>query len=254
MNLLFITNDNIQHYVLIKDFNTFMSNQTSYEHRKYFCMYHLQGFSSESVLNRHRENCISINAVKGVTMPNEGDTIEFTNFYRQTPVPFVIYADFEAISRPISSWNPTDSKSYTETYQSHQDCGYGYKVVCCYGDKHCKPIKVYRDENAAYEFMKELLKETKWCKKIAENNFDKPLVINDEEGHAFQMADGCHVCKQPYFKSDKRVRDHCHITGKYKWAAHTKCSLSLRIEPNNFKILVIFHNLKGYESHFICNK
>ena len=33
--------------------------------------------------------------------------------------------------------------------------------------------------------MKELLKETKWCKKIAENNFDKPLVINDEEGHAF---------------------------------------------------------------------
>lgn len=39
-------------------------------------------------------------------MPNEGDTIEFTNFYRQTPVPFVIYADFEAISRPLSSWNP----------------------------------------------------------------------------------------------------------------------------------------------------
>ena len=103
MNLLFITNDNIQHYVLIKDFNTFMSNQTSYEHRKYFCMYHLQGFSSESVLNRHQENCISINAVKGVTMPNEGDTIEFKNYYRQTPVPFVIYADFEAISRPISS-------------------------------------------------------------------------------------------------------------------------------------------------------
>ena len=39
-------------------------------------------------------------------MPNEGDTIEFTNFYRQTPVPFVIYADFEAISRHLSSWNP----------------------------------------------------------------------------------------------------------------------------------------------------
>lgn len=68
------------------------------------------------------------------------------------------------------------------------------------------------------------------------------------------MADSCHACKQPYFKSGKRVRDHCHITGKYKWAAHNKCSLSLRIEPNNFKILVIFHNLKGYESHFICNK
>ena len=102
--------------------------------------------------------------------------------------------------------------------------------------------------------MKELLKETKWCKKIAENNFDKPLVITDEEEHAFQMADSCHVCKQPYFKSGKRVRDHCHITGKYKWAAHNKCSLSLRIGPNNLKILVIFHNLKGYESHFICNK
>ena len=68
-----------------------------------YVSHRLQGFSSESVLNRHQENCISINAVKGVTMPNEGDTIEFKNYYRQTPVPFVIYADFEAISRPISS-------------------------------------------------------------------------------------------------------------------------------------------------------
>ena len=45
------------------------------------------------------------------------------------PVPFVIYADFEAITRPVSSWKPDDTKSYSEAYQMHEDCGYGYKVV-----------------------------------------------------------------------------------------------------------------------------
>ena len=42
---------------------------------------------------------------------------------------------------------------YTEAYQTHEDCGYGYKVVCCYEDKYSKPIQTYRGENAVYKFM-----------------------------------------------------------------------------------------------------
>jgi len=44
LNLLLITNEEKQHYVLIKDFNQFMYNQTKHEHRKYFCMHCLQCF------------------------------------------------------------------------------------------------------------------------------------------------------------------------------------------------------------------
>ena len=53
----------------------------------------------------------------------------------------------------------SDNKSYTEAYQTHKDCGYGYKVVCCYDDKYSKPVKVYRGKNAVYRFLEEMLKE-----------------------------------------------------------------------------------------------
>ena len=54
------------------------------------------------------------------------------------------------------------------------------------------------------------------------------------------------------FKDDEdyiKVHDHDHITGKYVGAAHNKCNLNRNFK--NFKIPVIFHNLKGYDSHFI---
>ena len=53
---------------------------------------------------------------------------------------------------------------------------------------------------------------------------------------------------------NRRVRDHCHITGKYRGSAHNDCNLKLRLNPEYIKIPVIFHNLKGYDSHFIMQK
>ena len=50
------------------------------------------------------------------------------------------------------------------------------------------------------------------------------------------------------------VRDHCHITGKYRGSAHNNCNLQLRFDPDKLKIPVVFHNLKGYDSHFIMQK
>ena len=63
MNLLLITKDENKHYVLIKDFNKFLYNQTKHncEERKHFCMYCLQCFSSEKVLTNHKENCLQVN-------------------------------------------------------------------------------------------------------------------------------------------------------------------------------------------------
>ena len=57
-----------------------------------------------------------------------------------------------------------------------------------------------------------------------------------------------------YTEKDIRVRDHCHITGKYRGSAHQECNLKLRINPEEIKIPVIFHNLRGYDSHFIMQE
>ena len=98
LNLLLIANRREQHYVLIKDFNTFMYNQTKHKDRKHFCMHCLQCFSSEKVLNNHKENCITINGTQGIKMPKTGDSIYLKNHHKELQVPFIRYADFEAIT------------------------------------------------------------------------------------------------------------------------------------------------------------
>jgi len=80
-----------------------MYNKTKHKERKYFCMYCLQCFSSEDVLNKHKTECIVINGEKAVKMPQKGDNIVFKNYNRQLKAPFVIYADFEAITEKVDS-------------------------------------------------------------------------------------------------------------------------------------------------------
>ena len=102
MNLLLITEDEKKHYVLIKDFNAFMYNQTKHKNKKHFCMFCLQCFSSERILANHANNCLTINGMQAINMPKPGKNIlNFKNFYKQLPVPFVIYADFEAITKKV---------------------------------------------------------------------------------------------------------------------------------------------------------
>ena len=254
IELLLITEGKNKHYVLIKDFNKFMFNQTKHEHRKYFCMYCLQCFSREDVLTEHKNNCISINGKQAIHMPEKGDKVYFKNHHKQLPVPFVIYADFEALTEKIQGCQPNNEKSYTEAYQKHTDCGYGYKVVCCYDDKYSKPVQIHRGENAVHKFMENMLEEVNWCKSKMKKHFNKPLKMTKENETDFQKATKCYICDIKYTDKDIHVRDHCHITGKFRGSAHQDCNLKLQMKPDNIKIPVIFHNLRGYDSHFIMQQ
>ena len=254
MELLLITEGENNHYVLIKDFNKFMYNQTKHEHRKCFCMHCLQCFSREDVLTEHKNNCILINGKQAIQMPEKGHIVNFKNYYKQLPVPFVIYADFEAITEKVLGCQPNTEKSYTDAYQKHTDCGYGYKVVCCYDNEYTKPVQIYRGENAVYKFMENMLEEVNWCKSKMKKHFNKPLKMTKENKRDFKKATKCYICDKPYNNNDIRVRDHCHITGEFRGSAHQDCNLKLRINPDKIKIPVIFHNLRGYDSHFIMQQ
>ena len=257
MNLLLITKDENKHYVLIKDFNSFMYNQSKHKERKHFCMYSLQCFSSETILSNHSNNCLMIYGKKAINMPKESENIlKFNNFHKQLPVPFVIYADFEAITKKVEEQNEeTKEGSYTKAYQTHEDCGCGYIVLCCYDDKYSKPIQLtYRGENAVYEFMEKMLEEVEYCKDIIKKHFNEPLVMTEDDRKRFELVDECYICEEKYVEKDVRVKDHCQITGKFKGSAHKDCSLKLRIKPDSIKVPVIFHNLGGYDSHFIMQQ
>ena len=71
LDLLLIMEDEKQHYVWIEDFNSFMYNQSKHQHRKHFCRYCLQCFSSEEILHKHTPNCIIINGKQAIQMPKK---------------------------------------------------------------------------------------------------------------------------------------------------------------------------------------
>ena len=78
LNLLLLESDGNKHYVLIKDFNSFMFKQTKHKSKKNFCMNCLQCFSSKEVLDAHRKDCIVINGKQAIKMPNEDENrVEF---------------------------------------------------------------------------------------------------------------------------------------------------------------------------------
>ena len=133
-------------------------------------------------------------------MPTKEENIlKFNGFHKQLPVPFVIYADFEAITEKIDSCQRNDNKSYTESYQNHQDCGYGYKVVCCYNDKFTKEAVIYRGEKAVYKFLEAMLKEVNYCKYVIEKEFSKPpLEMTEDDKEKFLKADICHICEEKF--------------------------------------------------------
>ena len=67
-------------------------------------------------------------------MPNKGEKVQFKNYHKQSDVPFVIYADFEATVEKLHGVKNNPDTSYTDSYQKLKDCSYAYKVVCCYDD------------------------------------------------------------------------------------------------------------------------
>ena len=127
--------------------------------KTWFCKSCLQCFSSEKVLIKHKEICLSINGKQSVKL--EEGIIKSENYFKQIPVPFKIYDDFQCnLKKP-----KCNEGSYTEKYQDNVPCSFAYKIVGI-DDKFSKPTIIYRGENAAHEFMKAILEEYKYCEKI----------------------------------------------------------------------------------------
>ena len=80
-----------------------------------------------------------------------------------------------------------------------------------------------------------MLEEVKYCKRVMKKEFNKPLRITKDDEEKFQKAEECHICDKKYIDKDIQVRDHCHITGKYRGSAHQECNLKLRLNPKEVK-------------------
>ena len=247
MDLLLITNENKSHYVYIKDFNRFMYNKAKNKYKKYFSKCCVQCFSSEKVLIEHKKNCLITSGKQSVKL--KSDSISFKHYFKQILVPFKIYADFECLLKGVKS-SGKNNDSYTEKYQDHIPCSFAYKVVCV-DNKFSKKVVLYRGKNAAYKFIKAILEEYDYCKKMIKKHFNKNLIMSAKEEEKFQLSNSCWICDKLFHVGDEKVRDHCHVTGKHRGATHRSFNINLKLAK---KIPVIFHNLRGYDSHLIIKE
>ena len=162
------------------------------------------------------------------------------------PCPFKIFGDFECLLKEVDIGVNNDCFSYTAKYQDHIPCSFVYKLVCV-DDKYSKDVLLFRGKNAVFKFIQSIFKVYSYCRGVMKKHFNKNLVMSVDEEEKFERSNICWICGRLTENEDK-VRDHCYITGKYRGAAHWNCNINLKVSK---KLVVIFHNLKEYDSHLI---
>ncbi|XP_036148439.1 uncharacterized protein LOC118647504 [Monomorium pharaonis] len=225
VNLLYMQDkeDNVGHFTWIKNLSRLISMQVSkHNGKKYICDRCLHYFDSEQKLQSHAADCNRMNDC-AILLPNEKDKwLKFRNPEHKERLPFVVYADLECVLQKTQS--DTEQGSYK--YQHHQVFSIGYYVRCSFDDT----LSVYRfrrDPDCVTWFTKQL-EELAYKVKIRLSANVPMNALSKEQWEAYRSATHCHICNNLFAPDDTRVRDHCHLT--------------------------VFHNLSGYDSHFIIKE
>ena len=245
INLLLISHENKKHYVLMNTLSPFTNPK--HNGKTYTCHYCLQVFFSDSKFIEHEKEC-SVHTSIRVRFKSSEDKIKFKNYDRQVLHPFVIYADFESTLQNIHTCRSNPEESYTNQIQKHSPNSF-----CCYTicevDKYSK-LKIYTGENCVEKFIEYLKSEAHRIYKLQKENVS--MNLTDEQKQAYYNAKSCYICDKPFIEpKNNKVRDHNHLTGEFRGAAHYKCNFKIRYPKF---IPVIMHNFTNYDCHLFVKQ
>ncbi len=111
-------------------------------------------------------------------------------------------------------------------------------------------MKKSKDKDIGRIFFETLESEIrKVCDMI---KYEKEMILTDDDKRKYKESTDCHICgKSEFTEKDWKVIDHCHISGKFRGAAHNTCNMRFQVPKFT---PVFFHNLSGYDSHlFVKN-
>lgn len=241
IHLLLLEKDGSSHYCLIRNVSRLVRNQiTKNTCKLHFCEDCLLFFKTTNDLDSH--GCGKV----ATQLPESGTVIQFKNYERKQYVPYVFYADFETMLVTVQGCEANPDISSTRNNQIHVPIAFAFYLVCSH-DKAQNKLVSYRGIDCVDKFVSLLFSE---CNHISDELFKiVPMKFTAENARQFESASHCHICKNLLFQD--RVRDHDHITGIYRGAAHNICNL--RYKSPKF-IPIFFHNLSGYDCHLFIKK
>ena len=245
INLLRFEKDDNTHFCWIKKLDAFVRDG-KHTGSIFTCPFCLSIFYRAETLANHRSSNKCSMSYDGLAMkklPQKEDaSTEFKQWSKLLQVPFVIYADIESILKEVS----IQKGAGTTIEQQHIANHIGCRLVSRYPNLLTDRYRQFDGEDCIEQFLKYLFEmEYKVVDILNETNIE--MNLSAEEDSAFQSATHCWACNGVL--GEDRVRDHDHLNGKYRGASHNHCNLEMNNRKT--KLPVIFHNLRGYDSHFI---
>ena len=207
---------------------------TSNNHRDFYCLSCLHSYRTDNKLKEH-EICNKHDYCDIRMLAEGNNTLKYNHREKSLRLPWAIYADFESLLIKKQSYQNNPEESYTEKKSIHESCGYSINLVSSFDSKQDKH-SYYRGKDSANKFCEDLKKHT-----LEIINFkDKDMIpLTDKEIESYEKQKVCHICKKEFcydknekneFKIYKKVRDHCHYTGRYRNAAHNICNLRCKVQ------------------------
>ena len=229
---------------------------TSNHDRDFYYLNCLHSFRTDNALKKHERLCEN-NDYCSVEMPTKlNKTLKYNNGEKLLRTSFVIYVDLECLLLKQQSCQNNPNESYTERKAIHEPCGYSLDLVCSFDSKEDKH-SFYRGNDCIKKFCSEL-KEL--GTKVVNYEQKEMTPLTDDENRYYEEQKKCNICQKAFcdykkqkkrFKLYKKLRDHCHFTGKFRGAAHSICNLHYKIPK---EIPVKIHNGSKYDYHFIIKE
>lgn len=271
INLLLVSGKDEQtgtihyHYILISNTSRFLAkryNRTSRENI-FACDICFAHFRSHLKFYDHKKVCGKDKKAKLSFYPRSQPKIQYEKPWTKTPQILTGYLDFESLVVKNSklqsnmcekcSTNPeieSCEHSFSNIIQTHIPINYSFVIV----DRFDRVLfdRFYTGEDAIEDLLFCLFELKPKIKSMIQSY--QEMVLTPEDKTHFEMQKNCYMCKtsfSPYRKAQIKVRDHCHVTGRYLGASCNQCNLN-RVERNFMKIFA--HNFSGYDSHLLISK
>ena len=229
------------HYARIKKLHVFLGDY----HKNFICRRCLNSYTCENALITHKEKCGDDN-ICTIRTSNESHLYWKKQFHKN-PIYFRIIADFEADNEIENS---SVGNKTTNIYKKNPVLN-GFYIISELNDVL---ESGYYESPLGYEnvdwFVKEVIKlENKMAFYFKETK--KDIIMKQEDEEKYKSNNICRFCEKEILSN--KVRDHCHLTGKYRGPAHNVCNINVKEKDSKF-IPFAFHNFSTYDCHMFFQK